>query len=93
MTKTYVGDTGTEIILNCGTDISTATSVKINYKKPAGTTGSWTGAVYNTNYIKYTTDADDLDVAGQWLLQALVITASGEWLGETTAMTVYDSYK
>lgn len=93
MTKIYVGDTGTDIILDCGQSIAAATTAAIKYKKPTGVTGTWTGSVYNTNYVLYTTDSDDLDVAGQWLLQSYVVTPTGTWLGETTAMTVYDSYK
>jgi hypothetical protein len=68
----YVGDYGLDIILNCNKDITAAVSVAIAYQKPDGTTGSWTGAVYNTTYVKYTTVSGDIDQAGTWKFQALV---------------------
>jgi len=37
-----LNDIGTKIILDCVEDISTATSPEIKYKKPDGTSGSWT---------------------------------------------------
>jgi hypothetical protein len=68
----YVSDYGLDIILNCHKDITVAVSVAITYQKPDGITGSWTGVVYNTTYVKYTTQAGDINQAGTWKFQALV---------------------
>jgi hypothetical protein len=90
MSKTYVGDTGTVLTLDCGTSVSTATVRRILYTKPSGVTGAWTAAASGTDSIAYTTTAaSDLDVAGIWLLQAEVTTAGGKWLGETVELQVY----
>ena len=90
MSKTYVGDTGTVITLDCGTSVATATVRKINYTKPSGVTGSWTAAASGTDAIAYTTTtAADLDLAGIWKLQAEITTSGGKWLGEMVELTVY----
>lgn len=70
-------DIGVPFKLNTGVDISTATVANVDYRKPSGATGSWTGATADTNYVTYTTIADDLDEEGQWELQAYVVTP--EW--------------
>lgn len=57
--KHYIGDTGKTIIINCGEDISGATSTKIKVKKPDGVTTTWNASIYamggRYNYIKYVT--------------------------------------
>lgn len=93
MTKIYVGDVGTEIILDCGQSIASATTTDIKVTKPNNTTDTWTGSIYNTNYIKYTIQTGDLDVVGPWLLQAYVVTPSGTWRGETAKMEVYQVFE
>jgi hypothetical protein len=90
--KVYVGDIGTEIILDAKEDISTATTVEIRYKKPDGTTGAWTGAVYDTTKGRYVTVSGDLDQAGSWYLQLYVVLPSWSGHGETVAVTIYELF-
>lgn len=92
MSKVYVGDKGTEIILDCGSDVSTATVRKIKAKRPDGTTVDWTAAASGTNSIKYTTLTGDLSMAGNWQLQAYVETPAWSGLGETFSLAVYQAY-
>ena len=89
--KVYAGDVGTEIILNCGSDISGATATLIKAKKPDGTTVNWTAAVYNSNYLRYVTEAGDLDQAGRFYLQASLTLGGWSGLGETAVLMVYDA--
>ncbi len=49
MSKHYPGETGTEIRVNCGVDISAATATYIYCKKPTGTVVTWPATVYNSN--------------------------------------------
>jgi hypothetical protein len=88
MSKVYVGDIGTEIILDCGSDISAATVRKIKAKKPNGSTVEWTASASGTNGIKYATLTGDLSMAGVWYLQAYVETAAWKGLGETFELVV-----
>lgn len=88
MTTVFVGDVGTEILLDCGTDISTGTLLKIKAKKPTGARVAWTAALDGTDRIKYAVQAGDLDVAGPWSLQAYVEMPGWSGHGEIAALSV-----
>lgn len=66
MAEAYLGDTGTEIILDCNVDITTATSVSITAQKPDGDTDTWSGTIDAGTRIKYSTQALDLNAIGVW---------------------------
>lgn len=101
MSKHYVGEIGTDILLDCGTDISDAVQQEIWYRKPGAVAmGSWTGALFSshstetgaagTNFISYTLAAGDLDLPGDWRFQAYIATAVGTWWGDMIKETIYD---
>lgn len=79
MKTLFIGDTGTEIVLDCGIDVSSATARKIIARKPSGTRVEWTAAAEGSTSIKYVTQADDLNVAGEWALQAHI--EMPDWIG------------
>lgn len=85
----FLNDIGTLIRVDVGSDITGATVHKIKYIKPDGSTGDWDATV-STQYLQYTTVADDLNQIGEWIVQALVTTASGTWHGEITRFEVLD---
>lgn len=91
-TKTYVGDTGTVITLDCGTDISGASALVIKVRKPDRTTTTWTATASGTDSMTFTTLAGTLDQAGTWRLQAMVTLPSGQWLGETAELEVHKAF-
>lgn len=86
--KYYVGDIGTAIIVDTGTDISTAIETKLSVKKSDGSSVWWVGSIYNTNYIKYLTVEGDFSVPGVYMLQSYVKLASGCWFGNTVRFVV-----
>jgi len=43
--KLYTGDTGTAIILDCGTNISSASATTIEVRKPDGSAATWAAAL------------------------------------------------
>ena len=88
--KIYAGDVGTEILLDTGENISTASSLKIIFKNRQGT-GEWVGAVVETTKIRYITVADDLK-EGDWQLQASVVMPGRSGLGETVDMKVHAKF-
>ena len=90
--KVYVGDVGTEIIVDCGQSIVGATATTLEILKPDGTTKSWTATIYQSNYLKYTVQADDLDMAGLWRVQAKLTLSGWTGKGETDSFRVYPSY-
>lgn len=58
------------ITLDAGINISTATGLKILYRKPDYSLGSWSGTLVGTNEIKYdVVDEMILDQFGTWELQ------------------------
>jgi len=92
-TKTYVGDTGTVITLDCGTDISAATARSIAVQRPDGTTTTWAASASGTDSIAFTTLAGSLDQDGTWLLQAVVSIGGGTYRGETAQLVVYATFR
>ena len=92
MAKVYIGDANTDILLDCGINVTAAQSRRISVLKPNGDQLDWPAFLSGTNLIGYTTNADTFDMAGTWKLQAHVIIGQGEWRGETAKLTVYASF-
>lgn len=88
MTTVFVGDIGTEIIIDCGTDISTATLLKIEARKPDGVKVLWTATLSGTQKIKYAVQSGDINLAGRWDLQAYVEMPGWSGRGEIATMRV-----
>lgn len=85
--KHYIGEVGTDIILETGKALAGATLLNIKYQKPDGTTGSWTGTIDTATKVKYTLSSGDIDQAGVWTFQAYVEVAGGKWYGQTARLT------
>ena len=90
--KVYVGDVGTQIILDCVQDITEGTELAIRVRRPDGTTTTWSAVSAGPTKLKYTTVANDLSMPGVWVLQADVTTVAGRWLGETAQLRVYSPF-
>lgn len=103
MTKHYVNETGTELILDTGVLIGSAGTQHIKWKNPAGTTGTFTASLYSsyseiaeaigTYLLKHTLASTDFTIPGDWKLHAFVASVSGTWLGEMTEITIFDQYQ
>ena len=92
MSKIYVGDVGTEIILDCGVDLTTATSVAIKVKKPSTTQSvTWAATVLSPNSIRYITSTGDINVSGLYKLQAIVSMPGWSGAGETVELYVSET--
>ena len=93
MKKTYVGDVGTEIIIQfTGEDISSAISPTIEYRKPNGETGSWAASLSGADSLTYTTITDDLDVSGDWLFQGMPNISGFTGKGSTVRLKIYPAF-
>jgi len=79
------------IELDTSYDISAATSAKILYKKPDGTTGEFVGVVSDTTKVSYTVDVGDIDQDGTWVMQALVVIGGLSGYGNKAFVTVESS--
>jgi hypothetical protein len=90
--KVYIGDIGTRITLDCGTDISAATALQILVRKPDGSTVTWAAQASGTTALFFDTVAGSLDMPGNWRLQAKVSIGVGTWSGETVNLEVHSAW-
>jgi len=95
----YVSEYGTEIIGDCGVDISSCNSCSIFYKKPDSTEGMWSGTTYtisgSTNYVRYVTVSGDIGATdqGKWLFQTGVTFTGGFCgRGRTAREVIYPKF-
>lgn len=85
----YLGEFGVPIRLECGIDITAATALSINVRKPDGATAVWPALAQGTTAIQYFVQAGDLAVVGLWRLQARVVGPGGsDRLGSTAMLSV-----
>ena len=76
------------IELDTSYDISAATSAKILFQKPDGTTGEFIAVVSDTTKVSYTVDESDIDQAGTWIMQAYVEIGGLKGYGGKAYITV-----
>jgi len=92
MKKVYVNTIGVKIVLDAGSDLSTATLAKIKFQCPDKTTGEWVGTVEGST-VWYITRSGDLSLIGRWKLQIYVVLPdlyTGP--GETTYIDVLAAF-
>lgn len=91
MGTVFVGDVGTIIELDVGTDVTAATRMEIRATKPDGTKVAWTASLASgeTTVIAYVTQDGDLDQAGAWKLQAYVELPGWKGRGEIAVLDVH----
>ena len=97
--KYYVGDVGTDIILDCEETIIGATDRKIKYKKPDGTIGEWDAEIYDdpeseytNSCLKYITIVGDFNQKGLYSVQVNLTLGTWSGSGETADFNVYDPF-
>jgi hypothetical protein len=97
-TKHYVGDIGTIIQVDVGSDISTSTLRKFLVRKPSNEYVEWTASVgdptqgvYKT--LMYIVQAGDWDEAGTYALQAYVEMPGWQGRGVTAKFKIYNHYQ
>jgi hypothetical protein len=90
--KYYVGDVGTEIIVDTCSDITTAVTVSLKVKKPDGTEHTWVGSVYEDTKIRYIVQVGDFDQQGKYRVQAYVEMPGWQGRGDTTYFKVSPSF-
>jgi len=108
--KIYAGAVGVVVTLGTGQDLTLSTKTEILVKKPDGSEATWTADIATERedeetkeiipltpadgYIRYITDADDLESPGDYYLQAKI-----EWgpvsshPGKTVIMEVHEKFK
>lgn len=89
MSKVYVGDTGTAIVLDVGVSLAGATAQSIEARRPDGTSVSWAGTVFESTKVRFISLVGTFSQPGDWKLQARVTLPTGTWTGEVAKLTVY----
>jgi len=100
--KHYVDEEGLEILIRIGPleDLGGVGDVRIDVKKPDGTLVTWSATLvtdYDSDYayIRHITaggSVSDLDVAGEYELQAYGVLGSWRGLGETVKLIIWDDF-
>lgn len=93
----HEGDIGTKLLITITddgsvVDISSASTLSIFIKKPNGTVLSRTGTLETDGTdgkMYYITLAGDLDVAGNYKIQAKVVLTSGSYFSSTATFKVH----
>ncbi|WP_428562079.1 MAG: hypothetical protein ACP59X_20465 [Solidesulfovibrio sp. DCME] len=92
MTEIYQGDTGLEILVDCGCDIAGAGSPGLLVRTPSGAVRRFSGALAArdgvTRLIRYVTQPGDLAEAGVYRIQASLTLGDWSGLGKTARLTV-----
>jgi len=90
MAKLYVGTIGTVLSIDMGQDVSAATAVMLKVRKPDGTQDEWTAEADegDNDKIVYTTAENDLDQAGEYLIQPYLTFTAWEGLCDTVRIDV-----
>ncbi len=104
MTKHYVNEAGTQLILDTGILVGSALNPSIYYRKPDGvTTGSFSAVPYSsysqlaaltgTYFLSHTFIPADLNMPGEWRFQAYIGAIDGTWYGEMVKLNIYDLFE
>jgi hypothetical protein len=88
MNKVYKKQGLLTLTCECGITITEATEMKILFKKPDGTKGSWTAEQNTATSIRYDASNADLDQEGFWEIQAFVTIADKDGYGEISKLEV-----
>lgn len=89
--ETFVNDT-VKITIDTDLDISGYATKQIRYKRPDGTVGRWTASACpaDVNCMTYTCVDGDLYIAGEWLIQAIVLDAGVQLTGRWGSFLVHN---
>ena len=99
MSKYYVGDVGTEVLVDTGSPIDTATTMQLFVKKPSGQEVTWTATLGPVNAqgeyttLKYIIKAGDWDESGFYTLQAYVVLPAWTGRGDSVKFKIDVPFK
>jgi hypothetical protein len=77
--QSYVGDIGTQIIVDTGEALASAIKTQLKIKKPDGTTVTKEATVSDVTKLLYAAIAGDLSAVGEYIVQAYV--EFSDWKG------------
>lgn len=103
MDKHYVGEVGTDLILDTGVNIGSAGNQYIYFKNPNSVVGSFSASLFSsysqlaqdtgTYLIKHTLQAGDFTIPGEWRFHAYVSSVAGTWHGSLVKAVIFDTFQ
>ena len=93
MMALYKNTVGAAIKLNCGQDITSATSTTIEVRKPDGSEVSWPATIVESTKLQYVTQEGDLDQAGDYRLQPKLTIGDWTGRGDTAVLKIRDYWQ
>jgi hypothetical protein len=90
MGKSFVGDKGTKIVIDCGSDISMATVTQLKVQKPDGTLVVWNCAKEDDTHLSYITQTGDLDQKGKYYTEAYIEMPGWSGTGELDSFYIHE---
>ncbi len=91
--KIYKDNYGFDIVIDCGTNLTGATNLKIHAKAPSGATKIWAATLNGTTAMQYTVQSGDIDEAGEWILQPAATIGSWNGRGSSVLLVVHDHFE
>ncbi|MEA4857919.1 MAG: hypothetical protein AAGU21_01105 [Solidesulfovibrio sp.] len=92
----YVGDIGTELLVDCGQDISGATNTFLTVRFPSGNVVNWPATVATVEgkaqFLRCLTRAGDLAEAGNYRVQAMLTLGDWSGSGKTAVLQVRERF-
>jgi hypothetical protein len=97
--EVHVGDIGTIFRATLhdngvALDVSSASTLEFTFQKPNGTTLTKTAVLTGDGtdgVVEYTTVSGDIDLHGDWKIQAYVVLPSGNWRSSIVEFKVYEN--
>jgi hypothetical protein len=89
----YIGDIGTEIIVDVCSDITTATLAALKVMKPDMTEHTWVGSVYDTTKIRYIAQSGDFDQVGEYRVQPYIEMPGWQGRGDTATFKISSQFQ
>lgn len=94
MGKHYVGEEGTQIILETSIDVTAASVKAIKVLKPGATEEvSWEADDLETTKLAHTLEAGDFNVAGMYRFQTYVELGGQKVRGETFEKYIFEKFE
>lgn len=84
----HQGDVGTLLKIDTQTDLSEMTTLRILFKRPDQTTGSWTAFLVEPTIMGYVFVSGDLNQIGIWSVQPFAESTDKVGYGEVVNFTV-----
>jgi hypothetical protein len=96
MSKIYKNDYGHDLRVSVGKDLTDVVETKLLVKKPNGLTTEWSTTVASpatAGVLSHIVTSTDLNMSGQFSIQAYVRYATTAFKGETAKFKVWEKFE